>query len=207
MELRTHSVAFNKRVCGLLAFALCALLARPAWAQESPCAEDPNQVCMDSALFDEVIRQQAVYAELDAAVPKLVLEAFDLVVDSAGHAFYPKTLRGVLSIASKNYDVLVPIDVVLHTQTKKPSHFAMRYKAAGYLDVLEVSTSYRLGGALMVEPVHIGLFGLNTYLGTSSVGGAVSLSLTRNFSAFVGAGLAYADGTLSVPVGVAFSFN
>lgn len=191
-----------------LSGALLCLLASPSRSQEPEPALAPCEgVCVPEETFDELVRQQEAYVALDEAVPALKLEPFHITIDHEGRVYYPAFLPGTLTVGEKTYAVSVPLEAVVSKQARKESILGFRYKAAGYVDVLRLDEASRLGAALMAEPLHWRAIGLSAYVGTTSAGFGVSVDLTRNFSAFGGAGMSYFGGALAVPVGVSFSFN
>lgn len=191
--------------------AILALLAVLLASSPAAWAQDPNapeeEICIPRSVFDEIVRQQENFAALDLAVPKLTLGPIYIAVDRWGRVFYKSLIEGTLELGYKTFEVEVPVEVAAHRQERRPSIFGLRYKVGLGVDAAHLSEATRFTGFALIEPVRIGPLGLNSYLGTTSVGGALSFGITRSFCVFAGAGLAYEDGTLAVPLGASFSFN
>lgn len=188
---------------GFLGFCAALLVGTAARAQD--------EVCVPAALYDVILAHQEQFVLLDSAVPGLAFEPITVVTDRDGRVFLSTTLKGTLTLGYKTYSVEVPLSVSVSRSTSTPRGergiFGLRFKAGAYADVLHLDAESVGGASALVEPLHIGVFGINAYVGTSSAGGVLSVDLTRNFGVYAGARAAYSDAALSIPVGVFFSFN
>ena len=189
-----------------------ALLLVPATALADECTSPSTCVpAEDMKAFTTLLKERKC---LQTEQPQFKVDPLHVIIDKDGRIYGSGSQPVPWSVHMKwcTYDVTATGQVQVTAAMREPAEWGFRFRPKAAISLLGVEAFKRdpwteaVDVGFLVEPFFFHSWNVNVAIGLRSFGAGIGMDITRNFGAYAGWAMTYADLRSNPQVGFSFSF-